>query len=45
MKFPFCSILHLFKEMQLKFTEIVIVVIHLHETRVKTILTNYDKDQ
>ena len=31
--------------MQLKFTEIIIVVIHLNETRVKTILTDYDKDQ
>ena len=31
--------------MQLKFTEIIIVVIHLYETTVKTILTDYDKDQ
>ena len=31
--------------MQLKFTEIIIVVIHLCETRVKTILTDYDEDQ
>ena len=31
--------------MQLKFTETIIVVIHFHETRVKTILTDYDKDQ
>ena len=31
--------------MQLKFTEIIVIVIHLYETRVKTILTDYDKDQ
>ena len=31
--------------MQLKFTGTIIVVIHLHETRVKTILIDYDKDQ